>query len=183
MNKWIYNFIDYCTTYTTFLKWATAWQNQLNDLCAQQRLRSAWASAPTDQSSLCIQWVAKDPWFLHADSKDFDQTGWISRLIWVFAGRTCHFVGFVMLQLMYLKHCLGILLLIVPCVMGILPLKGKGTQKYKWILSKSIWKTAHFDANCMKIGFLFFKILRFYVFKMPANRGRHFEIKIKTENY
>ena len=47
--------------------------------------------------------------------------------------------------------------------------KGKGTQKYKWILSKSIWKTAHFDANCMKIGFLLFKILRFYVFKMAAN--------------
>ena len=55
-------------------------------------------------------------------------------------------------------------------------LKGKGTQKYKWILSKGIWKTAHFDANCMKIGFLLFKILRCYVFKMAANGGRHFEI-------
>ena len=47
-------------------------------------------------------------------------------------------------------------------------------------LSKSIWKTAHSDANCMIIGFLFFKILRFYVFKMAANGGRHFEINIKT---
>ena len=62
-------------------------------------------------------------------------------------------------------------------------LKGKGTQIYKWILSKSIWKTAHFDANGMKIRFLFFKILRFYVFKTEANGGRHFEINIKTENY
>ena len=46
--------------------------------------------------------------------------------------------------------------------------KGKGTQKHKWILSKNIWKTAHFDANCMKIRFLVFKILQFYVFKMEA---------------
>ena len=57
-------------------------------MCAQRRLRSAWASAKSDQSSLCAQWVAKDPSFLHADSKDSDQTGWMSRLIWVFAGRT-----------------------------------------------------------------------------------------------
>ena len=27
------------------------------------------------ESSLCAQWVAKDPNFLHADSKDSDQTG------------------------------------------------------------------------------------------------------------
>ena len=37
---------------------------------------------------LCAQWVAKDPRFLHADSEDSDQTGWMHRLIWVFAGRT-----------------------------------------------------------------------------------------------
>ena len=30
-----------------------------------------------------------------AQSKDSDQTGRMPRLIWVFAGRTCHFVGFV----------------------------------------------------------------------------------------
>ena len=35
----------------------------------------------------------------------------------------------------------------------------------------------------MKIGFLFLKILQFYVFKMAANGGRHFEINTKTENY
>ena len=40
--------------------------------------------------------VAKDPSFLQEDSKDSNQTGPILRLIWVFAGRTCHFVGFVM---------------------------------------------------------------------------------------
>ena len=52
--------------------------------------------------------------------------------------------------------------------------KGKRTQKYKWISSKGIWKTAHFDANCMKIGFLVFKILQFY-------GGRHFEMPFKVK--
>ena len=33
------------------------------------------------ESSLCAQWVAKDPSFLHADSEDTDQTGWMPRLI------------------------------------------------------------------------------------------------------
>ena len=41
--------------------------------CAQRRLRSAWASAQSDQSSLCAQWIAKDSSFIHADSEDSDQ--------------------------------------------------------------------------------------------------------------
>ena len=40
------------------------------------------------EPSLCAQWVAKDPSFLHADSEDSDQTGRMPRLIWVFAGCT-----------------------------------------------------------------------------------------------
>ena len=39
--------------------------------------------------------------FLHADSKDSDQTERMHRLICVFAGRNGHFVGFDMRQLMY----------------------------------------------------------------------------------
>ena len=65
-------------------------------LCAQRRLSSALASAQSDQSSLCVQWVAKNTSFPHADSEDSDQTGRMPRLIWGFAGRTCHFAGFVM---------------------------------------------------------------------------------------
>ena len=49
------------------------------------------------ESSQCAQLVAKDPSFLHADSEVSDQTGRMPRLIWVFAGRTCLFVGFVMM--------------------------------------------------------------------------------------
>ena len=46
-------------------------------------IRPVWS-----ESSLCTQWVAKDPSFLHADSEDSDQTGRMPRLIWVFAGCT-----------------------------------------------------------------------------------------------
>ena len=35
----------------------------------------------------------------------------------------------------------------------------------------------------MEIGHLLLKILRFYVLKMAANGGRHFEINMKVENY
>ena len=51
-------------------------------------------SEDSDQSLRCA--LNGDPSFLHADSEDSDQTGRMPRLIWVFAGRTCHFVGFVM---------------------------------------------------------------------------------------
>ena len=33
--------------------WAASWQNQQNDLCAQWRFRSAWASAHSDQGLCC----------------------------------------------------------------------------------------------------------------------------------
>ena len=83
--------------------WAASWQNQQNGMCAQRKLWSAWTSAQSDQSLRCHggQWVAKDPSFLHADSEDSDQTGWMPRPIWVFTGRTCHFVGFVMRWLIW----------------------------------------------------------------------------------
>ena len=40
------------TQYNTAHIWAAAWQNQQNYLCSQQRLRSPWVSARSDQS-LC----------------------------------------------------------------------------------------------------------------------------------
>ena len=35
----------------------------------QGKTQISWASAQSDQSSLCAQWVGKDPSFLHADGK------------------------------------------------------------------------------------------------------------------
>ena len=51
----------------------------------------------------CAQWVAKDPSFLHADSEDSNQTGWMPRLICL---RWAHiyFVGFVMSRLIFLLN-------------------------------------------------------------------------------
>ena len=48
------------------------------------------------ESSLCTKWVAMDTIFLPADSEDSDQIGQMPRLIWVFCGCTCYFLGFVM---------------------------------------------------------------------------------------
>ena len=59
-------------------------------------IRPVWS-----ESLLCAQWVAKGPRFLHVDGEDSDQTGWMPRLIWDFAGCTCHFVGFVMRRLIF----------------------------------------------------------------------------------
>ena len=42
---------------------------------AQERFRSAFESTSRIRVLACTQWVAKDPSFLHVDSKDSDQTG------------------------------------------------------------------------------------------------------------
>ena len=74
-------------------KWAASWQT------TKMTVRPVWT-----ETSLCAQWVLKDPGFLYADSEDSDQTGQMPRLIWVFDGRTCHFVGFVMRRLKCLNR-------------------------------------------------------------------------------
>ena len=82
------------------LSWACAWQNQQNDLCAQRRLKSAWATA---WISLIIVFAVhmKKPWVLsHPLSAQRrlirlgGLPGWS-----VFAGRTGHFVGSVIRRL------------------------------------------------------------------------------------
>ena len=65
--------------------WVTTWQNQQDDPCTQRRLRSAWAFSQSDQR-LGLQRL-------------ISQGGYLS---WsVFAGRTAHFFGFAMLQLIW----------------------------------------------------------------------------------
>ena len=68
--------------------WAASRQNQQNDMCAQRRLRSAWASTQSDQSLLSA-WRKLGSLTTHrAHSEDSDQTGRMPRLIWVFAGHS-----------------------------------------------------------------------------------------------
>ena len=56
----------------TRLIWATSWQNQQNGMCAQRRLRSAWASAQSDQS-LCSA---------HAETLDLELPLSAQRRLW-----------------------------------------------------------------------------------------------------
>ena len=48
---------------------------------------------------------SQGPNLLHADSEDSDQTGQMPRLICVFTWRTGHFVGFVVLWLIFMSQC------------------------------------------------------------------------------
>ena len=76
------------TFWISWIQWATSWQNQQNGMCAQQRLRSAWASAQSDQSSLSA-WISYP---LSTQRRLIRLGRWPG---WVFAGLS-HFVGFVM---------------------------------------------------------------------------------------
>ena len=87
---------------------AAPWQKTTKWLCPAKTQISLGICPVWSKTSLCAQWVAKNPSFLHADSQDSDQTGWMPRLIWVFAGRTFHFVGFVMRWFSYLVKFLYI---------------------------------------------------------------------------
>ena len=75
-------------------------------VCAEQRLWSAWVSAQSDKSSFWTQWVSKDPSFLHADSKDSDQTRRMPSWSRVFAGAQpfCWFCHVALISVT--DHCL-----------------------------------------------------------------------------
>ena len=62
-----------------------------NGMCAHRRLRSAWASAQSDQSFRCPHEESLDPYLpFERTVEDSDQTGRMPWLIWVFAGRKDH---------------------------------------------------------------------------------------------
>ena len=75
-------------------------------VCTQWRLRSAWASAQSDQSLRCPHEKKLGSLATHwAYSEDSDQTGRMPRLIWVFAWCS-HVVSYVMSRLIW--HCGGL---------------------------------------------------------------------------
>ena len=81
------------------MMWVTARQNQENDVRPAKPQISLGICQGWLGSSLSALWVAKDQMLLH--SKESDQTGQMPRLIWIFAWRTDHFVGFVMHWLIF----------------------------------------------------------------------------------
>ena len=48
-NIYSYVFIWVPSLFRADMKWVSAWENQQNGMCTQPRLRSAWASAQSDQ--------------------------------------------------------------------------------------------------------------------------------------
>ena len=69
-----------------FYIWATSWQNQQYDLCAQGKLRSAWASTHPPSLIRVFAVRMKKHWVLSyhwAHCVGSDQTGRMSRLFWV----------------------------------------------------------------------------------------------------
>ena len=74
----------------------TKWQVHQAKTQISLGIRPVWSE------SLLSTWRKLGSLTTHwAHSKDSDQTGRMPRLIWVFAGRTCHFVGFVMRRLIF----------------------------------------------------------------------------------
>ena len=69
-------------------EWATSWQNQQNGMCAQRRLRSAWAAAQSDWRLRCVLngWLRTHGFFMQTAKTD--QTGLMPRPIWVLTGCT-----------------------------------------------------------------------------------------------
>ena len=51
-----------CLVTFFYFIWATSWQNQQNYMWAQRRLRSAWASAQSDQSIRCSHEETSSPY-------------------------------------------------------------------------------------------------------------------------
>ena len=84
--------------------WSGVWKNQQDDECTKWRLKSARASTQSDHSSLCAQWVAKDPMLLHADSEDWSD--WVdaqANLCLCWAHRS--FCGFCHVVTQIIKDC------------------------------------------------------------------------------
>ena len=76
--------------------WDASWQNQQND-CAPSKASGKPGHPPSLIRVFTVH--MKKAWVLSyplSTSEDSDQTEWMPRLIWVFAGCTDRFVGFVM---------------------------------------------------------------------------------------
>ena len=68
--------------------------------CAHSKTQISLGIRPVWWESSLSAWRKLGSLATHwAHSEDSDKTGRMPRLIWVFAGRTCHFVGFVMRRL------------------------------------------------------------------------------------
>ena len=70
--------------------WATSWQNQQMTVCPAKTQISLGIRPVWSEASLCAQWVAKDPSFLHADSEDSESSLGAQSFCW-FCHEAAHF--------------------------------------------------------------------------------------------
>ena len=77
-------------------KWTATWQNQQTECSPSEDSDQPGHPPSLIRVFACVQWVAKDPSFLHADSEDSEQTAQFDlSLRWAHS----HIVGFVMSRL------------------------------------------------------------------------------------
>ena len=82
-----------------------AWQNKQNNLCTQQRLRSVWTSAQSDQSLLSAWRSCRSMAILRLHSKTFIRLGrWPGWSESSLGAQSCHFVYFVLLTVRAAAH-------------------------------------------------------------------------------
>ena len=90
-----------CGVWFVIFIWAASWQIRQNSYAPSEDSDQPGYPSSLIRVFTCAQWVAKGPMFLNADGEESDQTGRMLKLVWVFAGRTCHFVRFVMRRLKF----------------------------------------------------------------------------------
>ena len=81
--------------------WAATWENVPSNMCAQRRLKSACASAQSDQSLRCPHEETLYPWL--SKLRPLKILIRLCRLIWIFVGRTYSKVRFLTLRLICRK--------------------------------------------------------------------------------
>ena len=104
-----YYYLEYGSTLLLSLKtytWHVRSAKTQNSLGISPVWSESSLSAWRKLGSLATHW---------AHSEDCDQTGRVPRLIWVFAGRTFQYVGFVTRRLIWRNHVLHVLASIYSC--------------------------------------------------------------------
>ena len=141
--------------FTVHVIWAASWQNQQNGMCTKRRLRSAWASAQSDQSlHYALNGYLRTHGFFMRTAKTLDQYGQMPRLIGVFAGHTCHFVGFVMRWLIC-WFCLCIYMYVqVICLTRPVPLSPNEPYMYILTCIKQVFRFYFLGACLTQVAWL-----------------------------
>ena len=89
-----------CWSHSFYYILSASWPNQQNGMCAQQILRSIWASAQSDQSVFAVHMRKAEVAIIRAHSEPYDETGqadlslrWAQRSFCWFCHEATHFTS------------------------------------------------------------------------------------------